>query len=279
MNTFMSHSSLYNDDWFLPFLNLQTTTNNELEKQIKQLNKLYLCNEQYHNLDENTESPRTTPEIDESRAQSEDETTHTYHNRHKMKTKFNEIRNNDSKSKHQHEAHTQRNSKNAKVRKTPQNHFENKFFTSTYVGYHPTEIHVTYNDGNIQIEGKALCDCGEGCIVKEFERTVSVPSNINPGSIIVHLDQKGDFSITGKEAPSKEHNTRMQRIIVEGEGFPKDNSETQSRKITCIREKGIIGKKVQSKVESSHYMWEDGYPNGVEEADIEDGHVEISTEV
>lgn len=65
-------------------------------------------------------------------------------------------------------------------------------------GYWPEDVSALMTSENrLIIQGRHICDCHEKCTEREFQRSVSIPRNVDPMSLEAMLSKDGKLTISG----------------------------------------------------------------------------------
>ncbi|XP_071794135.1 uncharacterized protein [Asterias amurensis] len=96
----------------------------------------------------------------------------------------------------QRQSHQGTNSHN---RHHQRNNFKKTEISSLQIpGYWPEDVSaVMTSENRLRIQGKHICSCHEKCTEREFQRSVSIPGNIDPLSIEATLNKDGKLTISG----------------------------------------------------------------------------------
>ncbi|XP_064619386.1 trichohyalin-like [Lineus longissimus] len=92
--------------------------------------------------------------------------------------------------------------------------------------YYPEELNVKTEGHHLKVKGTQFCKCEDGCVYKEFERSLSLPRTIDTDNLSATLDSHGRLRINGYRC-SQEVTPSDRTVSVRGLGIPNSSGRTQ----------------------------------------------------
>ena len=121
-------------------------------------------------------------------------------------------------------------------------------------GYLPRDISVQTEGALVKVQGKQVCGCEETCVMKEFERSFSLPQGTDPKSLTASFND-GLLVVEGDTNFDTRHFTDT-RIQVAHRGVSSDYEDLKE-KLDCLKEKSGIKLSKINKGTGKAYVEED----------------------